>query len=140
MALDVPNLVAALTALHASAGTANEASDAVTGHIKVLEQAVNSLHIGVEVRQELPPTRAGAPIWLGYGRLGDGGWGFLVWEDETCWPWTRAPRWLRLRTLSAFPRLLDRLRQATDDLTAELTQAVATAQEMAAAVQKAGTA
>jgi uncharacterized phage infection (PIP) family protein YhgE len=124
----------------------NSASDQLAKPIKVWEEALKKLNLGVPAWVETS-TGGEEPYWwdrgVGYTRLKDA-WGIAlrtrsgdIRSDEDnaeLWPFNDAPRWLRIEGIGKLPDLLAALLKQTEDTTKKLKAKVAQANELADAI------
>lgn len=140
-------ITAAIGKLTASAKTINDVSDELAAPIRAIEQALERLNIGVACWTTIS---AGSEAWdywshdVGY-TSGRDGWFLAIRtvkgdervperETEDVWAFNDAPRWLRTKAVDKLPDLIEALVEATNAAAKRLAEKVASAQEIATAV------
>ena len=130
-----------------SASRLNKASDDLSKEIGPIEAVLKKLNLGIPkwyAFEDFPPDAMDGSYFsreIGYAKIG-GKWCLALGErsgnvhgsdpdDFDSWPFTDAPRQLRIRAVKAIPKLLEALVEEADKVTAELKAETARAHEVA---------
>ena len=137
----------AFKALIASGKSINDASGQLAKPIASLERALKRLNLGVACWATINSGTDGDYCWsqeVGYSRVhrrwclairttdGPEHDPALLSQEE--WPFSDAPRYLRVKAVDKLPELIEALVKATDATASRLKKKVAPAQELVAAV------
>jgi hypothetical protein len=112
-----------------------------------LDSALRRLNLGVPAWVDLSSGGEGVYWWdrgVGYTKLKDR-WGIALRtregndaapedDSEELWPFSEAPRWMRIEAVGKLPDLLDALLKQTEDTTKKLNNKIAQACELADAI------
>ena len=130
-----------LPSLAATAANLNEASRKLSAVIDRIDDALQRLNLGVTawvvVQDGENDDRGGSEYWsenLGYSRTGRK-WGLVLQkvegdhqypESEQCehWPFTEAPRALRIRAATKIPKLLKELDRAAQEMVKKVSASI----------------
>ena len=143
---------AAFNTLIASAKSINDASGELAKPVASLEKSLKRLNLGVACWTNISDDTTEWPYFrnqqVGYAYSKDrGSWCLAIRmsegrEDtpepdyEKTWPFSEAPRHLRIRAVDKLPELIEALVDVTDATAIRLKKKVAPAQELAAAVNE----
>jgi hypothetical protein len=140
IALSFKNLATVSTDLNAAARELGVS-------IVSLENALESLHLGVSAWHEVAGNDVGDTYWtrdLGYTRIGEK-WRIALRTTSGCrpaddyheqvWPFNEAPRWMCVESVGELPDLFDTLIKRTVETTEKIKRKIADTEELAAAVR-----
>jgi hypothetical protein len=133
-----------LKQLAVTAKTLNQLSDTLTQQVTGVEAPLNKLNLGVSayvvVQRWSGENDDYGEVRLAYGKQA-GKWGLAVEEitgnsygneQYESWPFKEAPRELRLQVIEAIPQLLEALVKKSAELTSEIKDKVAFAEQLTA--------
>lgn len=156
VAVDSPSpserISTAFKTLIGSAKSINDASGELAKPIASLEKSLKRLNLGVACWTTISEDAIEWPYFrnrqVGYAYSRErGGWclairaiegreGMPELDFEKTWPFSDAPRHLRIKAVDKLPELIEALVKTTDATTSRLKKKVAPAQELAAAVNE----
>ncbi len=140
-------ITAAFEKLTVSAKTINDASGELAKPVASLEKALQRLNVGVACWTKISGGSDEYDYWsqdVGYARV-KGEWCLAIRtvsgnegdperESQEIWPFNEAPRYLRIKGVDKLPDLIEALIEATNATAKRLSEKVAPAQDLAAAV------
>jgi hypothetical protein len=146
----VEKIQAQFLALSSVASSLNAASDELTTFVSILDEALKKLNIGLTVW--VPYLYRAVEAWqydqdeIGYAKL-NGKWGLAlrrIWGDEQRddhgmegpWPFSEAPREMRLRGVDKIPEVISALGKEAFDTTKKISEKTQQVREFASAVAK----
>jgi hypothetical protein len=138
-----------LKELTVAAEALNSVSDQLTKQVSAIEAVVNKLNLGIKAKviayqaSNMDQTETHY-VKLAYGKA-SGRWGFFIeeftdqvdwpeYDDFESWPFTEAPRQLRITAVDKIPELLEALVKESAETTKALVKKVEYATELAARV------
>jgi hypothetical protein len=134
--------------LSLAATNLSTATDELGRAISVWDAALKKLNLGVSAWVELSSGRDGFHWWdrsVGYAKLKDR-WGIALREREgidpaeendevETWPFSEAPRWMRIEGVGKLPDLLDALLKQAEDTTKKIRGRIGEACDLAKAIE-----
>jgi hypothetical protein len=146
-----PNRIEAVQKLYHSLSQAaielNSASDSLAAPIRVYEGALKKLNLGLSAWVHL--SEGGREEWwwdrsVGYTKMKDG-WAIALRtregdhrdsenDSEEIWPFSDAPRWMRIEAVNKLPDLLQALLNQAHETTKKIKARIAQANEIAEAI------
>jgi hypothetical protein len=111
--------------LESAASDLNRVSDWLTAEVERLNEYLKKLNLGVEAWELLEEQDQR----VGYGKMGN--WGILIRQGESCWPFSDAPRFLRVLAVPKLPCLLIALTARAAAQAEEIRKAAEKARQLA---------
>jgi ABC-type transporter Mla subunit MlaD len=146
-------VAASFSELSSAAKDLNKISDELSQSIASIDHVLQGLNLGVPTWVQIhggENPHTGAQYWsrdLGYAKI-NSRWGIALRtregdynfpDEEVCesWPFSEAPRWLRVDGIEKVPELLEELVQSTRETTEKIRSRIDRAKELAAALKQA---